>query len=164
MEFTHFNNDGRAKMVDVGAKKDTQRKAVAKGFIKMAPETLNMILENRAKKGDVLAVAQIAGIMAAKNTYNIIPMCHNISLTGIDISFEIYKDVSTIGVESKISTFGKTGAEMEALTAVSVACLTIYDMCKAVDKQMVIQDIQLLNKSGGKSKNFTREEILPWEK
>lgn len=164
MKFTHFNDEGRAKMVDVGEKRDTKRCAIAKGFIKMAPETLNMILENRAKKGDVLAVAQVAGIMAAKNTYNIIPMCHNIPLTGIDISFEIYKDVSTIGVKSKISTFGKTGAEMEALIAVSATCLTIYDMCKAVDKQMVIQNVQLLNKSGGKSQNFIREEILPWEK
>lgn len=164
MEFTHFNDEGRAKMVDVGQKKDTKRTATAKGFIKMNPQTLDMILKNKSKKGDVLAVAQVAGIMAAKNTYNIIPMCHNIPLTGIDISFKIYEDISTIGVMSRISTFGKTGAEMEALTAASVACLTIYDMCKAVDKGMIIQNVQLLKKSGGKSKNFTREEILPWER
>lgn len=164
MEFTHFNDEGRAKMIDVGQKKDTKRTATAKGYIKMNPQTLDMILKNRSKKGDVLAVAQVAGIMAAKNTYNIIPMCHNIPLTGIDISFKIYEDISTIGVKSRISTFGKTGAEMEALTAASVACLTIYDMCKAVDKGMIIQNVQLLKKSGGKSKNFTREEILPWER
>lgn len=164
MEFTHFNDEGRAKMVDVGQKKDTKRTATAKGFIKMNPQTLDMILKNKSKKGDVLAVAQVAGIMAAKNTYNIIPMCHNIPLTGIDISFKIYEDISTIGVMSRISTFGKTGAEMEALTAASIACLTIYDMCKAVDKGMIIQNVQLLKKSGGKSKNFTREEILPWER
>jgi len=164
VEFTHFNEEGRAKMVNVGEKPDTERVAVAVGFIEMAPKTLEMIKQGKAKKGDVLSVSQVAGIMAAKNTPEIIPMCHNINLTGVDIKFHIYDEQSTIGVEAKVNTFGKTGAEMEALTAVSVACLTIYDMCKAVDKEMVIQNIQLAKKSGGKSQNFKRKEILPWQK
>ncbi|WP_422445020.1 cyclic pyranopterin monophosphate synthase MoaC [Thermoanaerobacterium sp. DL9XJH110] len=164
MEFTHFDEEGRARMVNVGQKRDTEREAVAVGFVEMRPETLRMILEKKMKKGDVLAVSQVAGIMAAKETSRIIPMCHNIFLTGVDIKFHIYEEKSTIGVEAKVATVGKTGVEMEALTAVSAACLTIYDMCKAVDRGMVIKNIQLVEKSGGKSGDFIREEILPWEK
>lgn len=141
-------------MVNVGEKPDTERVAVARGFIEMKPETLKMILEGRVKKGDVLAVAQVAGIMAAKETSRIIPMCHNILLTGIDIKFNIDEEKSIIGVEARVTTVGKTGVEMEALTAVSAACLTVYDMCKAVDRGMVIKDIYLAEKSGGKSGTF----------
>jgi cyclic pyranopterin phosphate synthase len=158
MEFTHFNEEGRARMVNVGEKPDTERVAVARGFIEMKPETLKMIVEGRAKKGDVLAVSQVAGIMAAKETSRIIPMCHNIFLTGVDVKFQIYEDKSAIGVEARVTTVGKTGVEMEALTAVSVACLTIYDMCKAVDRGMVIKDICLMEKSGGKSGEYIRNE------
>lgn len=158
MEFTHFNEEGRARMVNVGEKPDTERVAVARGFIEMKPETLKMIVEGRAKKGDVLAVAQVAGIMAAKETSRIIPMCHNIFLTGIDIKFNIDEENSTIGIEARVTTVGKTGVEMEALTAVSAACLTVYDMCKAVDRGMVIRDIHLVEKSGGKSGMFRSEK------
>ncbi|MDI3481709.1 MAG: cyclic pyranopterin monophosphate synthase [Tepidanaerobacteraceae bacterium] len=158
MEFTHFNEEGRARMVNVGEKPDTERVAVARGFIEMKPETLKMIVANRAKKGDVLAVAQVAGIMAAKETSRIIPMCHNIFLTGIDIKFNINEENSTIGIEARVTTVGKTGVEMEALTAVSAACLTVYDMCKAVDRGMVIKDIHLVEKSGGKSGIFRSEK------
>lgn len=164
MEFTHFNDEGRARMVNVGEKQDTKRIAKAIGFIEMKPETLKMIIEKKAKKGDVLAVAQVAGIMAAKETSRLIPMCHNIFLTGVDIKFHIYEEKNTIGVEAKATTVGKTGVEMEALTAVSAACLTIYDMCKAVDRGMVIKNIHLLEKSGGKSGLFRREELYPWQK
>lgn len=164
MEFTHFNGDGKARMVNVGDKPDTERRAVARGYISMKPETFQMILDGRAKKGDVLAVSQVVGIMAAKETSRLISMCHNIFLTGVDIKFEFFKEHNTIGVDAIVTTVGKTGVEMEALTAVSVACLTIYDMCKAVDRAMVIKDIHLAEKSGGKSGHFTREEILPWQK
>lgn len=164
MEFTHFNDEGRARMVDVGKKSDTDRAAVAAGFVQMKPETLKMIVEQRAKKGDVLAVSQVAGIMAAKETSRIIPMCHNIFLTGVDIRFRVYEEQNTIGVEARVSTSGKTGVEMEALTAVSAACLTIYDMCKSVDRGMIIKDIQLVEKCGGKSGKFLKEVNLPWEK
>lgn len=156
MEFTHFNEEGRAHMLNVDEKPDTVRVAVAQGLIEMKPETLKMILEGRAKKGDVLAVSQVAGIMAAKETSRLIPMCHNIFLTGVDIKFSIDEEKSRIGVKAQVSTIGKTGVEMEALTAVSVACLTIYDMCKAVDRGMVIKDIYLLEKSGGKSGVYKR--------
>jgi cyclic pyranopterin phosphate synthase len=160
MEFTHFNEEGRARMVNVGNKQDTKRVAIARGSIQMKPETLKMIIEGRAKKGDVLAVSQVAGIMAAKETGRLVPMCHNIFLTGVDIKFDICEEKSTIDVEATVTTTGKTGVEMEALTAVSVACLTIYDMCKAVDRGMVIKHICLLEKSGGKSGTFRRTEVL----
>jgi len=158
VELTHINDQGRAHMVNVSDKKDTERVALATGLIEIQPEILHMIIEGKAKKGDVLAVAQVAGIMAAKNTSKIIPMCHNILLTGVDIKYHIDKDKSTIGVEAQVTTKGKTGAEMEALTAVSATCLTIYDMCKAVDRSMTIKQIQLRAKSGGKSGEFKREE------
>ena len=147
--FTHFNDSGRSKMVDVSEKADTNRVAVAKCSILMKPETIELIKEGKMKKGDVLAVAQVGGIMGAKKTSDIIPMCHNVLLTGCDIEFEIKENEIIIEVTSK--TFGKTGVEMEALSAVSICALTIYDMCKAVDKHMKITDIRLVKKSGGRS-------------
>lgn len=149
MDFTHFNEEGRAHMVNVGEKGDTKRLAIARGKITMKLETVEKIRQGLIKKGDVLSVAQVGGIMAAKKTSDLIPMCHNIFLTGSDIRFNILND--GIEVEAEVSTFGKTGVEMEALTAVSLACLTIYDMCKAIDKKMLIEDIRLIKKTGGKS-------------
>lgn len=156
MEFTHFNEYGKAKMVDVSEKNETKRVAIAKGSIKMNPKTIEMIKNNQMKKGDVLSVAQIGGITGAKKTWDIIPMCHNIFLTGSDIKFNILED--EIEVEATVSTVGKTGVEMEALTAASVAMLTIYDMCKAVDKEMVIGNIRVMKKIGGKSREYIRNE------
>ena len=155
MGFTHFNERGMAHMVEVGNKDDSQRTAIARGKIRMKEETLQMIRSGGMKKGDVLSVAQVAGIMGAKKTSDIIPMCHNIFLTGVDLRFEYVEN--GIEVEAEAKTFGKTGVEMEALTAVSLACLTIYDMCKAVDKDMVIEDIRLMKKTGGKSGVYMRE-------
>lgn len=149
MEFTHFNENGQARMVDVSEKKDTKRCAVARGYIKMSPETIKKVVEGKMKKGDVLAVAQVGGICGAKKTWDIIPMCHNILLTGADINFEIKED--RILIEATVKTTGPTGVEMEALTAVSTAALTIYDMCKAIDKHMEIGEIRLISKTGGKS-------------
>ena len=157
-ELTHINEQGRAKMVDVSAKADTQRIGVASGKICMQPETFSMITEQRIKKGDVLAVAQVAGIMAAKKTWEIIPMCHPLLLTGVDIHFELYPEVSEIEAIATVKTTGKTGIEMEALHAVSAALLTIYDMCKAVDRGMEIKEIYLLEKDGGKSGHFIRSK------
>lgn len=157
MELTHFNESGRARMVDVSAKEVTDRRAVARGEVVMQPETLKLIQEGRAKKGDVLAVAQVAGIMAAKKTHEIIPMCHPILLSGINLSFEYDVTASTILIEAEVKTSGQTGVEMEALTAVSAAALTIYDMVKAVDRAMHINNIRLVNKSGGKSGDFQAE-------
>lgn len=152
MKFTHFNEYGRAHMVEVGEKEDTKRMAIARGKIKMKKETLEKVKEGLISKGDVLSVAQIGGIMAAKKTSDLIPMCHNLLLTGSDIRFNIQED--GIEVESEVKTIGKTGVEMEALTAVSLACLTIYDMCKAIDKDMVIEDVRLIKKIGGKSGEY----------
>ncbi len=149
MELTHFNENGRARMVDVGDKRETKRTAVARGYIQMAEATLETIRNGGIKKGDVLSVAQVAGIIGSKKTWDLIPMCHNILIDGADISFEMGED--RIWVEAQVKTTGKTGIEMEALTAVSIACLTIYDMCKAIDKRMVIGDIKLIRKTGGKS-------------
>ncbi|SHK19086.1 cyclic pyranopterin monophosphate synthase MoaC [Tepidibacter formicigenes] len=149
MEFTHFNENGRAHMVNVGEKDDTKRVAIARGSIKMKKETVDLIKEGLIKKGDVLSVAQIGGIMGSKKTSDLIPMCHNIFLTGADIKFNILED--EIEIQASVFTFGKTGVEMEALTAVSMAALTIYDMCKSVDKDMVIDNVRLVKKTGGKS-------------
>jgi cyclic pyranopterin monophosphate synthase len=148
---THFNEAGRARMVDVSEKEITGRRAVARGEIRMQPETLALIREGRAKKGDVLAVAQVAGIMAGKKTSEIIPMCHPLMLTGIDLRFEYDLARSAVLIEAEVKTSGQTGVEMEALTAVSAAALTIYDMVKAADKGMRIEAIRLVHKSGGKS-------------
>ena len=156
MKFTHFNEEGRAHMVEVGGKEDTKRVAKAYGRIRMKKETIALIKEGLIEKGDVLSVAQVAGIMASKRTSDLIPMCHNIFLTGTNIKFNILEDA--IEIKAEVKTVGKTGVEMEALTAVSLAALTIYDMCKAVDKGMVIEEIKLMEKYGGKSGTYIREE------
>ena len=157
-ELTHINDQGRAKMVDVSAKADTERIGVASGRIRMEPETLQMITGQQIKKGDVLAVAQVAGIMAAKKTWETIPMCHPLLLTGVDIHFEIYPELSEIEAVALVKTTGKTGIEMEALNAVAAALLTIYDMCKALDRSMTISQIHLVKKTGGKSGDFYNEK------
>jgi len=144
-KFSHINNEGKAQMVDVGSKPDVKRIAIAKGNIALAPETIKLIRENQIKKGDVISVAKIAGIQAAKKTHELIPLCHPLALTNIDLSFDIKEN--KVEIESKVECIGKTGVEMEALTAVSAAALTIYDMCKAVDKNMKIGDIYLCQKS-----------------
>ena len=154
---THIDKNGRPKMVDVGQKADTNRIAVACGSIYMNPETLERIGQKSMAKGDVLSVAQTAGIMAAKNTANTIPMCHNILITGVDMDFKLDYEKSAIHIEAIVSTIGKTGIEMESLNAVSVAALTIYDMCKAIDRGMRITDIRLTKKSGGKSGEYIGE-------
>jgi len=154
LEFTHFNEAGRSKMVDVSDKKSTERVAIAKGAITMKKETLQKVIAGQMKKGDVLGVAQIAGIMGVKRTADLIPMCHNIFISGSDIDFEIDETNSRILIEATVKNTGQTGVEMEALTAVSVAALTIYDMCKAVDKEMTIEAIYLAKKTGGKSGEF----------
>lgn len=145
-------------MIDITEKDITKRTAVAKGRIKTSPETLRLIKNHGLKKGDVLAVAQVAGIMGAKKTSEIIPMCHPINLTGVDLDFQLDEKKGVIEIEAMVKVTGQTGVEMEALTAVSVAALTIYDMCKAVDKGMVIEEIYLVKKTGGKSGDFYREK------
>ncbi len=157
MELTHINDQGRARMVDVTEKPKTDRRARAHGKVHMAPETLELVRTGGIKKGDVLAVAQVAGIMAAKRTWELIPMCHPIQLTGIDISFTYEEDGISLVAETRCT--GETGVEMEALTAASVASLTIYDMCKAVQRDMEIDEVCLLEKEGGKSGHFVREEM-----
>jgi len=157
MEFTHFNEEGKAKMVDVSSKNITDRSATASGSIKMSAQVIDKIIAGDMKKGDVISVAQIAGIMGAKKTSEIIPMCHNIFISGADLKFQINQEASKIEIRATVKTSGQTGIEMEALTAVSVAALTIYDMCKAVDKNMVIEDIKLIKKTGGKSGVYERE-------
>ncbi|AOY76758.1 cyclic pyranopterin monophosphate synthase MoaC [Clostridium formicaceticum] len=156
-QFTHFNEEGRAKMVEVGNKLNTKREAIATGSIYMMAETLNKIIDREISKGDVLAVSQVAGIMAAKKTSDMIPMCHNIILTGADIHFNIDRENNKIDIQATVRTTGKTGVEIEALNAVSTAALTIYDMCKAVDRGMEITGIKLMKKTGGKSGDFIRE-------
>ncbi|NLJ71848.1 MAG: cyclic pyranopterin monophosphate synthase MoaC [Syntrophomonadaceae bacterium] len=156
-DFTHINEQGRAKMVDITAKDDTARVAIAKATIKMEPTTLTTIVSGGIKKGDVLGVAQVAGIIGAKQTANIIPMCHPLILSGVDINFDIDEENSEINIEGIVKTTGKTGVEMEALSAVSIAALTIYDMCKAIDRWMEIKEIKLIEKSGGKSGHLIRE-------
>lgn len=157
MELTHMDEKGRPRMVDVGSKEDTHRIAVAKGSIYMKKETLDRIRERSITKGDVLSVAQTAGILAAKNTASVIPMCHNIFITGVEMDFTLDEEHSAIHIEAAASTIGKTGIEMESLHAVSVAALTIYDMCKAIDRGMRITDIRLSSKSGGKSGEYNEK-------
>jgi cyclic pyranopterin monophosphate synthase len=156
-ELTHFDEEGRARMVDVGEKGETHRIAVARGEIRMQPSTLRLIVEGRAKKGDVLGVARIAAIMAAKKTSEIIPLCHPLMLTSIEVDFQPNDADSLVEIEARVETRGKTGVEMEALTAVSAAALTIYDMVKAVDRGMVIGEIRLEQNSGGRSGEWRRE-------
>ena len=155
-KLTHFNDEGAVHMVDVGDKDITHRIAVAGGSISMKKETLALIKEGGHKKGDVLGIARTAGIMGAKKTSDLVPLCHPISLTHINIDLEINDDTSSVYCECRAETDGKTGVEMEALTAVQVTLLTIYDMCKAVDRGMIISDIKLLEKSGGKSGEWKR--------
>lgn len=157
-ELTHFNEQGRAKMVDVTEKSVTCRRAAAAGEVHMAPETLAKIKAGTIKKGDVLAVAQVAGIQAAKHNWEIIPMCHPLPLTGVDITFSLSDEPCMVEIRAAVTCTGVTGVEMEALAAVSVAALTIYDMCKAVQKDMRITNIRLLAKSGGKSGDYFAEE------
>lgn len=151
---THFDKDGQAHMVDVSEKEVTNRIAVAEGYVKMAPETLGMITEGRAKKGDVLSVAQLAGIMGAKKTSDLIPLCHPLPISKVSVTLTADPARPGIRVEATVKTTGQTGVEMEALTAVSTACLTVYDMVKAVEKSMVIEDIRLVLKDGGKSGRY----------
>lgn len=157
-DFTHFNEEGRAKMVDVGEKSVTQRRAVAAGRVLVSRETLDLISRGGMKKGDVLTVAQIAGIMGAKQTAGLIPMCHPLMLQGVDLSLSLDEVRCSVEIKATVKCQGNTGVEMEALTAVSVAALTVYDMCKAVQKDMVISDIRLLEKSGGIHGDYYREE------
>ena len=155
-DFTHFNNAGRAMMVDIGSKDETQRTAVAAGAVRVSAETFALIKSGGMKKGDVLGTAQIAGIMAAKRTWELIPMCHQVALTKVDIAFELEEETGRVLIRATASCKGMTGVEMEALTAVSAAALTVYDMCKAVQKDMVIEDIRLEEKTGGKSGKYIK--------
>jgi len=150
-KLTHLDDAGRARMVDVGAKDDTERIAIAKGEVKMKLETMELIRDGHVKKGDVLSVAQVAGIMAAKRTSELIPLCHPIALTKVDVDLVIDPQLPGVQITATAKSTGKTGVEMEALTAVSVAGLTIYDMAKAAEKTMIIQNIRLIEKLGGKS-------------
>ncbi|TRB01004.1 MULTISPECIES: cyclic pyranopterin monophosphate synthase MoaC [Rhizobium/Agrobacterium group] len=157
-KLTHLDASGEAHMVDVGDKVETIRVAVAEGFVKMKPETLALIRDGNAKKGDVIGTARLAGIMAAKQTANLIPLCHPLMLTKVAVDITEDTTLPGLRVEAMVKLSGKTGVEMEALTAVSIACLTIYDMAKAADKAMEIVNIRLLEKSGGKSGDFRRQE------
>ena len=161
MSFTHINQQGYAHMVDVSTKVDSNRVARAQAVVHMMPETLKAVRTGAVKKGDVLAVAQVAGVMGAKQTAALIPMCHPLMLTGVDIDFEFDEPQSTLTIYSVVKTTGKTGVEMEAITAVTTAALTVYDMCKAVDRWMEISSIQLLEKEGGKSGHLQREVVRP---
>lgn len=153
-KLSHINDKGEANMVDVSAKEITERVATARGFISMSAQTLDMIAKGEAKKGDVLATARIAGIMAAKRTHDLIPLCHPLAIQNVTIDLTPSQTPVGIAVEASVKVTGKTGVEMEALTAVSIACLTLYDMVKAVDRAMVISDVRLVEKSGGRSGHF----------
>ena len=157
-EFTHFNGQGRAKMVDVGTKELTCRTAIAAGRVLVSPESFKRLQRGGMKKGDVLTVAQIAGIMGAKRTPDLIPMCHPILIDGIDMELTLDEGRCSVEIQATVSCAGRTGVEMEALTAVSAAALTVYDMCKAVQKDILITDIRLLEKTGGVHGDFHRKE------
>jgi cyclic pyranopterin phosphate synthase len=157
-DFTHFDSHGNARMVYVGAKPETRREAVAAGRVLLNQKTFDLIRTGGVKKGDVLTVAQVAGIMGAKRTPDLIPMCHPIQLTGVDLELTLDEEMLAVNIVATTTCSGTTGVEMEALTAVSAAALTVYDMCKAVQRDMVIDDIRLLKKSGGQSGDFIREE------
>jgi cyclic pyranopterin phosphate synthase len=157
-DFTHFNDQGRARMVDVGEKPPTRRTAVAGARVLVSEETFALIRSGGMKKGDVLTVAQIAGVMGAKRTPDLIPMCHPILVDGIDLALSLDEERCAVEIRACVSCDGRTGVEMEALTAASVAALTVYDMCKAVQKDMVITDVRLLEKTGGVHGDFYREE------
>jgi cyclic pyranopterin phosphate synthase len=156
-ELKHFNPDGEARMIEVGDKPATRRKAIAEGRILMKSQTLEMIASGEHRKGDVLGVARLAGIMAAKRTAELIPLCHPLALTGIELSLEVDHAQSCVRCRSTVETVGPTGVEMEALTAVQVALLTVYDMCKAVERGMTIEAVRLVHKSGGKSGDWSWE-------
>ena len=157
-DFTHFNAQGRAKMVDVGEKDPSRREATAGARVLVGRETFERIRTGGMKKGDVLTVAQIAGIMGCKHTPDIIPMCHPVAINGIDMNLWLDEDRCSVEIEATVSCAGRTGVEMEALTAVSTAALTVYDMCKAIQKDIVISDVRLLRKTGGVHGDFKREE------
>jgi len=161
VRLTHLGADGKADMVDVGAKAETERTAVAEGSVTMRPQTLKTILEGNAKKGDVLGAARIAGIMAAKKTHELIPLCHPLLLTKVAVDIEPDETLPGLRVTALARVSGKTGVEMEALTAASVACLTIYDMAKAVDRAMVISGIRLVEKTGGKAGDYKADARTP---
>lgn len=155
-KLTHFDETGRARMVDVSDKAETDRRAVASARVVMQPETLRTIMDRGIAKGDVLAVAELAAIMGAKKTADLVPLCHPLPLSGVDVSLRCDPDASAVLIEASVRTTGRTGVEMEALTAASVAALTVYDMCKAIDRGMVIEAVRLEHKSGGKSGTFDR--------
>jgi len=157
-KLTHFNNAGEAHMVDVGKKSATHRIAITEGRILMQPDTLKLIITGQHKKGDVLGIARIAGIMAAKKTADLVPLCHPLNITRVELSFRTESKKSAVYCQARVETSGQTGVEMEALTAVQIALLTVYDMCKAVDRGMTIDKVQLLEKSGGKSGHWRRKE------
>ena len=157
-KLTHFDDEGKATMVDVSEKEETLREAVARGSISMKPETFHLIMDKQISKGDVFGVARVAGIMGAKRTPELIPMCHPLTISSITVDFIPVEEKSRIDIEARVRIRGRTGVEMEAFTAVTVAALTIYDMCKAIDREMIISDIHLYEKSGGKSGHFTRYE------
>ncbi len=157
-ELTHLNEHGEARMVDVGAKAETEREAVAAGRVRMQPETLRLLREGNLPKGDVLSTARVAGIMAAKRTSELIPMCHTLLLTKVAVNFTFDEAASTVEIQATVKCKGQTGVEMEALTAVSVAALTIYDMAKAVERGMVIDGVRLLEKRGGKTGHWQAAE------
>ena len=156
-KLTHLDEAGRPRMVDVTQKPDTEREAVAKGIVRMQPATFGLLKEGKTKKGDVLSVAQLAGIMAAKQTPNLIPLCHPVLISDVRIEFSLDAKRSTVEITATVKSAGKTGVEMEALTATAATALTIYDMCKAVDRGMRIENIRLIKKSGGKSGTITLE-------
>lgn len=158
MDFTHFNQEGRARMVNVGEKAPTRRTAEAGARIYVNQETFGLIRSGGVKKGDVLTVAQVAGIMGAKRTPDLIPMCHPILLSGVDLNLRLNEEKCAVDITARVSCEGRTGVEMEALTAAAAAALTVYDMCKAVQKDMVISDLRLLTKTGGVHGDFVREE------
>ena len=155
---THFNADGQAHMVDVGDKADTHRRAIASGVIRMQPDTFALVQSGSHKKGDVLGIARVAAIMASKHTSTLIPLCHPLALSHVDVEFQLDAAASAITCQVTAETVGKTGVEMEALTAVQIGLLTIYDMCKAVDKGMELGEIHLVEKTGGKSGHYVRAE------
>ena len=157
-KLSHLDEQGRARMVDVSEKEITSRIAVARGSVHMRPETLTLILEDKIEKGDVFSVGRVAGIMAAKKTPDLVPMCHPLNITSVEVELTPEENPARVEIEATVRVSGKTGVEMEAMTAVSVAALTIYDMCKAVDREMSIDEIRLVKKSGGKSGTFIRKE------
>lgn len=161
MELSHLDEGGKSRMVDVSEKPPTKREAVARGSVHMRPATISLIRDKAIPKGDVMAAARIAGIMAAKKTWDLVPMCHPLNITSVSVDLAMDEKNNTIAIEAKVKTVGQTGVEMEALTAVSVAALTVYDMCKAVDKEMTISDIMLIEKRGGRSGEFKRSAASP---